>query len=397
MGRLRILHIVFRPSHLAVSLSVSSIIKGKHVFVISDEFEYKEYLQTYRDLLDNIYTFKVLSKPDFSLKIFFFELKKIAHIRKEISRLIGFINSFSPHYVVIYSDEHILSRIVLKHTESTILLIEDGLILYRKYPLLKGMKRWLHENTRNTVWQLITLVSTEFWWGYGRNKKIKILVRSFRSERGTLKIPNVIELEYPVFLAAASYLSKLMIKNSNDGVSESKQCSERVIYFIGQPFYQHSIVDEKSYLDALNGIAEKLKNIVDELVYIPHPTEKIVDKTVNNTGFTVVKPARTAEQFILERETKFPVVIGINSTVLYNVSFLGIPTASISTWFNPNLVAEIEQRVLSRICFPSNIDDLEDWYCNALEREPKFKEKISLISGNFVERIREIFGQYSAQ
>jgi len=132
----RILHVVFRPSHLAVSRAIANCISGEHLLVASNEFDYDSYSA---DQLDDVVFNRIVKveKPDFRTRKLYdpAEKGKIRKVRESIFLLNREIDTFNPEFVVIYSDEHILSRMIMSLANSKNILIEDGMVAYRKIGL----------------------------------------------------------------------------------------------------------------------------------------------------------------------------------------------------------------------------------------------------------------------
>lgn len=346
----RVLHVVFRPSHLAVSRAIADTISGKHLLVASTEFDFDCYSS--HELDSKLFTKIIkIEKPDFrTRKLYDYgERMKIQKVKESIFLLNREVRTFNPEFVVIYSDEHILSRIVLADKNSKYILIEDGMVAYKKTSLMSRLRRKLRENTRDFFWKTATGFKISPWEGYGRTDFVDLFVKSFNSNLDNSKVRKVKVLGYPCFIASLGF-------RITDFQFRSK--SERALFFIGQGLQGTNSYPDHEFYSLLAKLRDGLSGHFERFIYLPHPMEKGNSKRITDCGFSEVVTGRIAELTVLTSGYSSIQVCSLSSTALINLSFVGIPSFSLASMLGTDLSLLFGEEVLVNLKCPKSFTDI---------------------------------------
>lgn len=343
---------------MTVSEAIAKVVNGKHIAIISNEFDFEKYKPSKKK--ENFSFIVRVDKPELSLrKVFTGKAKeKLRKVRKTCIYLEKILHHYKPDIVIIYSDEHILSRLLLAHSKTVMLLIEDGLVAYRISSFIGYLKRRIFERIRNFFWQLIVKQKADKWFGYAHNKKIDIYFRSFEfsNKRKTFITEKI--LGYPIFAAATQVLAE----RSKRVVSK-----EKALFFVGQDIYMKDRNLRNKYLLLLERIYLRLRKNIDYFIYLPHPTEKLEKTLLESLGYLIKNTSEISEATILSSNYSKKIVVGVHSTCLVNISNLGIPTISIAKFFNIDLEKLFQSTIIEKINLPSNLDEFTYFSNSALK------------------------------
>jgi len=347
----RILHVVFRPSHLAVSRAIANCISGEHLLVASNEFDYDSYSA---DQLDDVVFNRIVKveKPDFRTRKLYdpAEKGKIRKVRESIFLLNREIDTFNPDFVVIYSDEHILSRMIMSLANSKNILIEDGMVAYRKIGPSERLRRTFKERTRDLFWKRATGFSPISWKGYGKSPHVDVFVKSYGNNNCESNVSNVKALGYPIFVA-----SSLDLNNSDGKIGDG---SDSAFFFIGQGLQGSKQVPASDYYSALSKLTGELTESFEKFIYLPHPMERIDSYKIIESGFEISNSTEIAEAAILKSGYSSVQVCSISSTVLINLSYVGVPSISIAGILGTDLTSVFREEILCNLECPRSFSEL---------------------------------------
>lgn len=346
-----ILHVVFRPSHLEVSRAIAGCIDGDHLLISSTEFSSQASYVNDKDRNLFIDILEVM-KPDFRVRQVHKteERERISEIRQSIGILRKTIERFAPEIVIVYSDEHILSRMIMSLANSKNILIEDGMVAYRKIGLSERFRRMFKERTRDLFWKRATGFSPISWKGYGKSPHVDVFVKSYGNNNCESNESNVKVLGYPIFVA-----SSLDLNNSEGEIVDG---SDSAFFFIGQGLQGSKKISESDYYSVLSMLNRELAESFDRFIYLPHPMERIVSHKIVETGFTISNSTEIAEGIILKSGCSSIEVCSISSTALVNLSYVGVPAISIAGVLGTDLTSVFREEILCNLQCPRSFSEL---------------------------------------
>lgn len=349
--RRRFLHVVFRPSHLAVSRAIAGCIDGEHLLISSTEFSSQASSVNDKDGNLFIEILKVM-KPDFRVRQVHKtdEREKISEVRESLGILRKTIERFAPEIVIVYSDEHILSRMVMSLADSKNILIEDGMVAYRKISLSERFRRMLKERTRDLFWKRATGFSPIPWKGYGKSPYVDVFVKSYGNNNRENNVANVKVLGYPIFVASSL--------DPNNGEEKIGDGSDSVFFFIGQGLQGSKDFSESEYYFVLSKLNRELTESFDKFIYLPHPMERIDSHKIIETGFTISNSTEIAEATVLNSGCSSIEVCSISSTALINLSYVGVPSISIAGILGTDLTSVFREEILCKLQCPRSFSEL---------------------------------------